>query len=197
MHLYHIISYHIIYHTWRRKLHPYECHQLKLIQAEHVSIQCNIAPCFFGALYVDLPGVGTFLFPGDSAPRSWTGQVKTGGLHETAVNMLQTHAIEIRQFAVDHDWSSHKRVMIYDGANVSIYHTMLYAFDILLMPWKNIQTCLIQISDPDELHWERPTHPANHASSFIKIMDFSTFIFSWPFLAQLERVDTIFRMIKK
>lgn len=191
------ISYHIIYHTWRRKLHPYECHQLKLIQAEHVSIQCNIAPCFFGALYVDLPGVGTFLFPGDSAPRSWTGQVKTGGLHETAVNMLQTHAIEIRQFAVDHDWSSHKRVMIYDGANVSIYHTMLYAFDILLMPWKNIQTCLIQISDPDELHWERPTHPANHASSFIKIMDFSTFIFSWPFLAQLERVDTIFRMIKK
>lgn len=131
-----------------------------------MSIQCNIAPCFFGALYVDLPGVGTFLFPGDSAPRSWTGQVKTGGLHETAVNMLQTHAIEIRQFAVDHDWSSHKRVMIYDGANVSIYHTMLYAFDILLMPWKNIQTFLIQISDPD--FWSRwvalrKTHPPSQS----------------------------------
>ena len=118
-----------------------------------MSIQCNIAPCFFGALYVDLPGVGTFLFPGDSAPRSWTGQVKTEGVTWDSGQHVADSRNRDKTIC---SWSW----LILPQKNHDIwrskcfyFHTMLYAFDILLMPWKNIQTFLIQISDPD--FWSR------------------------------------------
>ena len=49
----------------------------------------------------------------------------------------------------------------------------------ILPSWKKVQTFLIQMSCTEK----KTAHQANHASNLIKMIDFNTLIFSWPFLA--------------